>query len=197
MSSPDHTEDLLAGVSGEALAGTGLLVDHVQVTPAGKRRVVTVAVDRDLADLAADDHTSPVSGVDLDTVADATRRISDALDAADPFGEVPYTLEVTTPGLSRPLTEPRHFRRNVGRLVEITPQEGPAVRGRITAADAEAVTVAVEPAPVKGRPARRTGEERSFPYPDIARARIEVEFVSDASGSDDGDDDDQLDDQEN
>ena len=99
----------------KALAGTGLVLEDVTVTPAGKRRVVRVLLDRDLGDAeTVTERTEPLS---LDEVADATRLVGDALERSDALGEQPYTLEVSSPGVGRPLTEPRHFRRNVGRLV--------------------------------------------------------------------------------
>ncbi len=99
----------------DAVEGIGLVLEDVAVTPAGRRRVVKVLVDRDPGPQdVADEPTDPLT---LDEVADATRAVSDALDASDLMGEQPYTLEVSSPGVGRPLTLPRHFRRNVGRLV--------------------------------------------------------------------------------
>ena len=74
------------------------------MTAAGRRSVVRVVVDRD-------------GGVDLDAVAEVSRAVSEALDGADDLGSSPYVLEVTSPGVDRPLTAPRHWRRNAGRLV--------------------------------------------------------------------------------
>ena len=71
----------------------------MEITPAGKRRILRIAVDKD-------------GGVTLDDVAEATREISRVLDASDAMGEQPYTLEVTSRGVDRPLTLPRHWRRN-------------------------------------------------------------------------------------
>ena len=108
----------------QAVAPLGLLVDDLRITRAGKRRLVRIAVDDDLAGLAPGDETTPVPPVELDTVAEATRSIDNALDASDVLGSAPYVLEVTSPGTSRPLTEPRHFRRNVGRLVTLALTDG-------------------------------------------------------------------------
>ncbi|WP_226344682.1 ribosome maturation factor RimP [Agilicoccus flavus] len=196
MNAPDQgSEALLAEVAQAALTGTGLIVDHVTVTPAGRRSVVGVALDRDLADLAPDDHASPVPGVDLDTIADATRLVGDAFDgpeATAALGDRAYTLEVSTPGTSRPLTLPRHFRRNVGRLVDLRTDAGEEITGRIVAADPDGVTLAPETPGVKGRPAKK-GAPRHLAYGTIALAVVQVEFVSDdAAGL--GIDDDDLDD---
>ena len=101
----------------------GYDLEELVVTPAGRRSVVRVVVDRD-------------SGVTLDDIAEVSRAVSDVLDASDDgMGRAPYVLEVTSPGVDRPLTEPRHWRRNVGRLVTVA--VGRTVReqvtGRITA----------------------------------------------------------------
>jgi ribosome maturation factor RimP len=101
------------------LGELGLVVEDLAVTPAGKRRLVRIWLDRDLAGLEPGDQTSAIDPLSLDEVADATRVISAALDASDALGDAPYVLEVGSAGVDRPLTEPRHFRRNVTRLIEI------------------------------------------------------------------------------
>ena len=151
------------------LAALGLLVEDVAVTPAGRRRLVRVWIDRALGGDAAE-VTEPTPSLSLDEVADATRVVSDALDASDVMGEQPYTLEVTSPGVDRPLTEPRHFQRNVSRLVTLTPVEGEPVTGRILRAGAEGLTIEV-PA-VKKQPARVL----ELRYADVTRAVVQVEF---------------------
>lgn len=158
----------------EAVSAAGLSIEDITVTPAGKRRVVRIAVDTALGDIGplgeGDDATpqKAVPALDLDAVADATRAISDALDASDALGAAPYTLEVTSPGVSRPLTLPRHFRRNVGRLVTLVLTDGASVTGRITAAGSDAVCLRVETA----------GEEaiRTYPLGDVTRGDVQVEF---------------------
>lgn len=96
-----------------AAESAGLLLEDVVITTPGRRTVVRTVVD--LPD-------GP-GGVTSDQLADATRAVSAALDELDPFpGQ--YTLEVTTPGIDRPLTEPRHFRRAVGRRVEARTADG-------------------------------------------------------------------------
>ncbi len=128
------------------LAALGLLVEEVTVTAAGRRSVVRIAVDRDLAQLAADDGTSRVAPLSLDDVAEATRAVSAALDADPRLGDAPYVLEVSSPGVDRPLTLPRHLRRNVGRLVRLTCAGGAVVAGRIRAVDADEVHLDADPA---------------------------------------------------
>lgn len=158
-------------------ASLGLLVEDVEVMPAGKRRLVRVLVDRDLSGLDAADTTSVVEPVDLDLVADATRRIGKELDRSDAMGDQPYVLEVSSPGTDRPLTLPRHFRRNVRRLVRLTLDDGSTVAGRLTAADADGFAVAVD------APDGSTGERR-IDYSRCARAHVQVEFSA-AHGNDD------------
>lgn len=111
----------------------GLVVEHVQVAPAGRRTLVRVVVD--LAD--------GIGGLDADALGDVSRRISAALDAADPVAGT-YTLEVSTPGTDRPLTEPRHFRRARTRLVRLERRDGTRVRGRLLEADEKGIVLTVD-----------------------------------------------------
>ena len=150
------------------LSDLGLLVEDVAVTPAGKRRLVRIWIDRVLQDTG--DTTSVTPPLTLDEVADATRAVSDALDETGAMGEQPYTLEVGSPGIDRPLTEPRHFRRNVSRLVTVTLVEGEPVTARITAAGDTGVTLEV-PA-TKKEPARSV----HVAYAEVSRAVVQVEF---------------------
>jgi ribosome maturation factor RimP len=151
------------------LASLGLLVEDVAVTPAGRRRLVRIWIDRVL-DPADGPTTTPTEPLSLDEVADATRAVGEALDETDVMGEQPYTLEVTSPGVDRPLSEPRHYRRNVTRLVTLTPVDGAAVTGRLVSADDETVTIEV--------PATRKAPARTeqHAYSALARAAVEVEF---------------------
>ena len=158
----------------------GLTIEDLAVTPAGKRRLVRIWLDRDLAGLEPDDVFSVVDPLSLDEVADATRVISAALDASDALGDAPYVLEVGSPGVDRPLTKPRHFRRNVTRLVEISRAKGAAgevgdpgspFTGRLVAAGPTDVTLIV--AATKKEPEIRL----RIPYADIARAQVQVEFA--------------------
>ena len=97
----------------------GLDLEDVVVTPAGRRRLLRVVVDRD-------------GGLSLDAVAAVSTAVSAALDDSDAMGGAPYVLEVTSPGIDRPLTEPRHWRRNRTRLVTVTTAEGTSLTGRPT-----------------------------------------------------------------
>jgi ribosome maturation factor RimP len=154
-----------------------LVVDEVKVTPAGRRRVVRIAVDRWTDETrSVDEPTQPMS---LDEVAEATRAVSSALDETDVVGEQPYTLEVTSAGVGRPLTRPRHYQRGVGRLVVISRAGTDDARGRIVAAGPDDVTISV---PASKREPERT---ETIPYADIAGARIDVEFSRARDGDDD------------
>ena len=145
-----------------------LVVDEVKVTPAGARRVVRVAVDRTTDESSVVD--TPSEPMSLDEIADAARAVGEVLDESDVLGEQPYTLEVTSSGVGRPLTRARHYQRGVGRLVVISREGQGDLAGRIVSAGPDAVTVAV---PASGRSPERT---ETVPYAQVARARIDVEF---------------------
>ncbi len=153
MSSPrqDATRDRIEAELVDPLRVMGLDVEAVEVTPAGKRRVLRVAVDKD-------------GGVTLDDVADATREVSRVLDESDVMGEMPYTLEVTSRGVDRPLTLPRHWRRNQDRLVTATLTDGSSLTGRVLASSEESVTLDV------------SGTQREVAYADVAKALVQIEF---------------------
>lgn len=149
----ERIEDALTG----PLQELGLDVEAVELTPAGKRRVLRVAIDND-------------GGVTLDDVAAATKRIDQVLEsdgpdgAAEIMGEQPYTLEVTSRGVDRPLTLPRHWRRNEGRLVKVSPNDGDDLVGRIGASDDEGATLDV------------SGKEVRVAYAAVRKALVQIEF---------------------
>lgn len=152
-----------------AVAPLGLVVADVTVSPAGKRRLVRVLVDSDLRTLDPADTTSAVEPVSLDAVAEATRAVDDALEQADVMGAAPFVLEVSSPGVGRPLTTRDHFRRNVGRLVEV--HQGDAVTiGRVREVGADTMTLEV-PA-TKRAPATRVTVELGGGV----RGSVQVEF---------------------
>ena len=145
------TRDRLAEELTGPIDALGLDLEAVDLTSAGKRRVLRVAIDKD-------------GGVTMDDIADATREVSRVLDDTSVMGEQAYTLEVSSPGVDRPLTLPRHWRRNSGRLVKVSPVEGEPVTGRITATDDEGAVVDVE------------GTEHRFAYVDVKKAKVQIEF---------------------
>lgn len=114
-----------------AVITTGLVVESVDVTAAGKRRLVTVIVD-----LPAEE----IGSATLDQVSAATHAVSEVMDETDLFGESPYILEVTTPGIDRPLTERSHWMRARTRLVEVSTDNG-TQSGKLVAVDDEGLTL--------------------------------------------------------
>lgn len=152
--SQDALRDRIEAELADPLRALELDVEAVDITPAGKRRVLRVAVDKD-------------GGVTLDDVAEATREVDRVLEASDVMGEHPYTLEVTSRGVDRPLSLPRHWRRNVERLVRVVLTDGSVVVGRIREWDEDAsgaATVEVD------------GERRELPYSEITKALVQIEF---------------------
>jgi N utilization substance protein A len=116
MSATPKVRDVVA----TALTDPGIVLDDVTVSVAGKRKLVRVTLDM-LPTINADGSTDePTPALSLDDVADLSRAISDALDRDEPFGGAAYVLEVSSPGVGRALREPRHYRRNVGRLLNVT-----------------------------------------------------------------------------
>lgn len=148
----------------------GLDLEDLDVQAAGRRRRVCVVVDRD-------------GGMDLDSLAEISRALSDALDSADAMGDATYTLEVTSPGVDRPLTLPRHWRRNIGRRVRVLGEDGTVVEGRVKAADDEGVTLAVD---VGSKP---ESAERHVPWQGVRQGEVQVEFRRPATPGDDSKDD--------
>jgi len=146
----------LAGLIEPVVVATGLDLESVRMKMAGKRRQLIITVDSD----------GGVSHDDLDRVS---RDISALLDASNVLGETPYTLEVSSPGVDRPLTEPKHWRRARGRLVRVKVTGEGSVEGRLLAADADGVTLDTV---LNGRP----GGERRFSYPDLGAGSVQVEF---------------------
>ncbi|HUP99184.1 MAG TPA: ribosome maturation factor RimP [Aeromicrobium sp.] len=116
----------LADLIEKCVADLGLDVDAVELRGSGPKRLLRVVIDRD-------------GGVPLDVITDASRELSRELDRSELMGATGYTLEVTSRGVDRPLTLPRHWRRNVGRLVIATTTEGERVRGRIATVTADHV----------------------------------------------------------
>lgn len=143
------------------LTAAGLDLEEVVIRPAGRRSLVRVVVDAD-------------GGVSLDVVAAVSGPISDAIDDSGLLGESPYTLEVSSPGVDRPLTEPRHWRRASGRLVAVTTDDGDEFTGRVTSADDDSVTFDVD------------GKQRELAQSEVRRAVVQVEFNAPADDSSDG-----------
>ena len=134
----------------------GLDLEAVELSPSGKHRVLRVVVDAD-------------GGVPIDSITEVSRELSKALDASDVMGSQPYTLEVTSRGAERPLTLPRHWRRNVGRLVVADLADGSRVKGRITAVDDTPIDGSVD--------LTVDGALRRLPLADVTTAHVVAELT--------------------
>jgi ribosome maturation factor RimP len=162
--------DGVRAIAQDAAAGVGLVIENVSVSQAGRRRVVRIVVD------LPDDE---FGGVPLDSVAEASQAVSAALDASGLLGGRPYVLEVTSPGVDRPLTERRHWLRARRRLVAVRLADGGSTTGRLVAVDDDGIEVSTGAGPV------RLGWDR------VLRGAVEVEFGAlDGDGDGDGELDD-------
>ena len=129
------------------IEATGNYLEELTITTAGKVKILTVIVDSD-------------AHLNLDQVTAVTKEISQVIEELPALGETAFTLEVTSPGLDRPLTKPRHWRKNLDRLVKITMTSGKVIEGRIGAATETSVLV----------------DENTVSFEDIKRAVLEIEF---------------------
>ncbi|AXG15383.1 ribosome maturation factor RimP [Intrasporangium calvum] len=152
-----------------ALVSLGLVIDDLAVNQAGKRRMVRVLVDSDIAGLDPSNATSPVPPLSLDDIADATRAVSTRLDDSDVMGSMPYVLEVSSPGVGRPLRSRHDFRRQVGRLVDVA-HEGGSVTGRLIEVHPDRLVLQV-PATKKA-----AGHQLTLALDSVHQATVQVEF---------------------
>lgn len=157
-------EQRLVDLIEPVLARHELELDLLEIIPAGKRTVLRVTVDGD-----GPEGRGPL----IDDIAAAARDLSEELDDTEATGAGAYTLEVSSRGVSRPLTQPRHWRRNRGRLVKVTTGEGTFL-ARITDSDDAGVDLLIEPE--DPRPGKGTAVERRCDYTDITKARVQVEM---------------------
>jgi len=134
--------------------GAGFFLEEVTLTSAGNRRLVTCVVDGE-------------KSLNMDEVTSISREISKLLEEAPFMGETAFTLEVTSPGVERPLTLPRHWRKNATRLVRVTLTNGEVITGRITTSDENVVTLVIEAKVLK---------EVSVAFVDVKKAIVEIEF---------------------
>ena len=148
-------KDQIAELITPALQQAGYFLEDVNLVTPGNHRIVTVIVDGE-------------SALNLDQVTVASKLVSELMDEAPFIGETPFTLEVTSPGIDRPLTLPRHFAKNVTRLLKVTKTDGEVVTGRIASnTDADVtLTVAV----------KKETKEVVVSLADIKRAVVEIEF---------------------
>lgn len=139
-------EEIIAVIT-PALEALGFYLEDVTIVSAGRRSMLTVIVD-------GDTHLS------LDQVTAATKGISEIVEGIQSLGQTPFTLEVTSPGLDRPLTKPRHWRKNIDRLVNVILLDGSEVKGRVKDVSETFVTI----------------DEQVINFTDVKRATLEIEF---------------------
>jgi ribosome maturation factor RimP len=138
-----------------ALQEQSFYLEDIHIVTPGNHRIVTCIVDGDLA-------------LNLDQVTSASRIISEMLDAAAFMGESPFTLEVTSRGVDRPLTLPRHFAKSIDRLLKITKVDGSELKGRVLSNSEDSVTLLVT--------TKKVESEEIVALSEIKRAVVEVEF---------------------
>ena len=153
----------VAGLIEPVLRAMGMDLEAVTIRTVGRRRVLRIVVDAD-------------GGVSLDAIAEVSREVSARLDAKNAMGDAPYTLEVSSPGVDRPLTEPKHWRRAIGRLVVVpltdqdhysqraAPGDPVEQKARVIGADHQGVTLEID------------GAQRTVSYGDLGPGRVQVEF---------------------
>jgi ribosome maturation factor RimP len=158
------------------VVSAGYDLETLSIKRVGRRHLVRVIVDGD-------------DGVNLDAVARLSRDISAALDAAEESGgdliAGEYELEVSSPGVDRPLSLPRHWRRNAGRLVKVTVADRSIV-GRVRAADEHGVELDVD------------GQSHRLGYEELGPGRVQIEFnrLTELADGETGVELDEIDDEE-
>lgn len=148
-------KDQIAELVTPALQKAGYFLEDINVVSPGNHRIVTVIVDGE-------------SALNLDQVTVASKLVSELVDEAPFMGETPFTLEVTSPGIDRPLTLPRHFAKNVTRLLKVTKTDGSVLTGRIASNTESDVTLTVIE--------KKESKEVVVALADIKRAVVEIEF---------------------
>jgi ribosome maturation factor RimP len=181
----------IVGLLEPAVAAMGMDLEDVRITSAGRRRLLRIVVDAD-------------GGVSLDDIALVSRELGATLDRAAAMGDASYTLEVSSPGVDRPLTEPKHWRRAVGRMVTAPlragagggpPQTPPLRRGpggrphrtpplssqpgsaTDVPGDSRVVTGRVVGTDSSGVRVDVDGAIRVFGYSELGPGRIQIEFA--------------------
>ena len=166
-SAPAHNPEAarLRALLEPAVLANRLYLEDVAII-AGSHRVVHVVVDLPQEE---------TGGVSLDAIADISKVLSDVLDNDPGDDGRPYDLEVSSPGVGRPLTERRHWHRAKGRMVKVNVVQGDIVTGRIQAVDDSGVTLVPEIAVKKGMKPKQ-GEPVHLPFDRIRSGKVEIEF---------------------
>ena len=147
--------DQIAQLVTPAVQAQGFFLEEVLLVSPGKHRIVTCIVDGQ-------------TSLNMDQVTAVSRAISELLDEAAFMGEAPFTLEVTSPGVDRPLTKPRHFAKNVDRLLKVVRTDGEVITGRISGNTETELTLTVTE--------KKEVKEVVIALADIKRATVEIEF---------------------
>ncbi len=134
----------------------GYEIENVAVDDTARPPRITIVADGDVA-------------LDLDTVAELSRSASELLDTM-PDLACAFVLEVTSPGVDRPLTAPKHFRRAHGRLVEVDLADGTRFSGRVAGTSDGVLRLVVKD--------RSNWSVREVKLADVAKAVVQVEFSS-------------------
>jgi len=140
--------EVISSTLAPIISGAGFYLEEVTLS-SDAPKILTVIIDGD-------------TPLNLDQVTSVTKEISELLEQLPELGDFPFTLEVSSPGIDRPLTLPRHWRKNLGRLVTITLQDGSVVKGRIGELVDQLIKI----------------DERELALSDITRAQVEIEFKS-------------------
>ncbi|MEJ6574035.1 MAG: ribosome maturation factor RimP [Actinomycetes bacterium] len=140
-------DEVISAVIRPIIEASGNYLEELTITSAGKVKILTVIVDSE-------------SHLNLDQITAVTKEISEVIEALEELGESAFTLEVTSPGIDRPLTKPRHWRKNIDRLVKIVLTSGQDFQGRIGEATETTVLVG----------------DQKVSFEDIKRAVLEIEF---------------------
>jgi ribosome maturation factor RimP len=142
-----NVRDRIAAAITPTIEASGAFLEDVTLVRAGKKSLLTVIVDNEV-------------GLNLDQVTEVSRNISELVEALPEMGSTPFTLEVTSPGIDRPLTLPRHWRKNKGRLIKVTKLDGSVVEGRIGESTETSVLV----------------DAVDIQFADIKKAIVQIEF---------------------
>ena len=148
-------KDQISELVTPAVSDLGFYLEDVHIATPGNHRIVTCIVDGD-------------ASLNLDQVTSVSHVISELLDEAAFMGETPFTLEVTSPGVDRPLTQPRHFAKNVDRLLKVIKLDGSEITGRILSNTDNDVTLTVV--------VKKETTEQTISLTEIKRAVVEIEF---------------------
>lgn len=158
-------QDAVRGAVEPVVAAAGLTLEELELTGGTARRTLRIVLD----------YPDGTQALGLDRVAEVSRAISAALDEKDPVPGPPYDLEVSSPGATRELETPRHWARNVGRLVRVRPADGPRYTARLLETHEDHAVLQRWHQPKKGMPVKYLEPER-LDFADVLGARVEVEI---------------------